>query len=118
ISERSLDTESCGGFMYKSDTAGHRRLSKNLYAKLAVSPNASPETIQTAYLALKKAYNPDGGYSDDLLYEAFSQISNAAAILGNPKTRKFYDRGYIDEAGALTQAGLADKSRSRRNAAF
>ena len=66
-----------------------------------------------AYRVLEQAYRPGGAYVDDVMHLAFTEISRAASILGNPKTRKLYDRGYIDEFGKPTKAGLACTSRVR-----
>jgi curved DNA-binding protein CbpA len=85
----------------------------SLYGKLGVSPNASPQSIHAAYEVLKSAYCPGGAYIDDAMHEAFSEIRNAAKILCNPKTRRLYDLGYIDEAGRQTGAGRAHAVRLR-----
>jgi hypothetical protein len=66
-----------------------------------------------AYKVLEQAYRPGGAYVDDVMHLAFTEISRAASILGNPKTRKLYDQGYIDEFGKPTKAGLARTSRAR-----
>ena len=66
-----------------------------------------------AYRVLEQAYRPGGAYVDDVMHLAFTEISRAASILSNPKTRKLYDRGYIDEFGKPTKAGLARTSRVR-----
>jgi hypothetical protein len=48
-----------------------------------------------------------------VMHLAFTDISRAAFILGNPKTRKLYDRGYIDEFGKRTRTGRVRASRVR-----
>jgi hypothetical protein len=58
-------------------------------------------------------YCPDGAYADDVMHQAFLEISAAAAILGNRRTRRLYDLGYIDDAGRRTKAGLAHTMRLR-----
>ena len=85
----------------------------SLYGKLGVSPNASPRDIRAAYEVLKSAYCPGGAYLDDGMYKAFSEIRNAAKILCNPRTRRRYDLGYIDEDGRQTVAGRAHAVRLR-----
>jgi curved DNA-binding protein CbpA len=90
-----------------------RPAQRKLYAKLAVSPSASTEDIKSAYAVLKQAYCPDGAYSDDVMQQAFLDISDAAEILTNSRTRKLYDRGLIDENGRRTEAGLAHASKTR-----
>ena len=90
----------------------------SLYSKLGVSPDASAETIRSAYRVLENVYRPDGAYTDDVMAQAFAEIAGAAAILCDPKTRKLYDRGYIDETGGRTKAGLARASRIRKAGVF
>ena len=99
--------------MDRSETAPLRIPHNTLYAKLGVTPSVSTEAIQRAYRVLEEAYRPGGAYVDDVMHLAFTDISRAASILGNPKTRKLYDQGYIDEFGKRTKAGLARASRVR-----
>ncbi len=93
-------------------SASIRKPYTNLYAKLGLSSEASADEIRSRYKALEGAYRPGGAYLDDVMHLAFSEISNAAAILSNPKTRRLYDRGYVDETGRPTEIGLAAR-RSR-----
>jgi hypothetical protein len=105
--------------MYQSSGAARPRSRyNNLYAKLGISPDASPDEIQAAYRVLEKAYRPDGTYADDVMHQAFLEISGAAVILGNRRARKLYDRNYIDETGRPTQAGLARTAQVRKAAIF
>jgi hypothetical protein len=90
--------------------------STKLYAKLGISPDATPEAIEAAYRVLEKAYRPDGTYADDVMHQAFIEISSAAGILRNPGMRRLYDRNYIDESGRPTAAGLARAARARMTA--
>ena len=99
--------------MDRSETAPLRIPHNTLYAKLGVPPGVSTEAIQRAYKVLEETYRPGGAYVDDVMHLAFTEISRAASILGNPKTRKLYDQGYIDEFGKRTKAGLARASRVR-----
>ncbi len=99
--------------MDRLETAPLRTPYKSLYAKLGVPPGASTEAIRRAYQVLKDAYQPGGAYVDDVMHLAFTEISRAASILGNPKTRTLYDQGYIDEFGKPTKAGVARASRAR-----
>jgi curved DNA-binding protein CbpA len=89
-----------------------RRLA--LYEKLGVSPNSSAAEICAAYEVLERAYRPGGAYLDDVMHGAFMDISNAAALLRDPKDRKLYDLGYIDEAGRTTEFGRAHAKRRKR----
>ena len=99
--------------MDRSETAPLRIPHNTLYAKLGVPPSVSTEAIPRAYKVLEETYRPGGAYVDDVMHLAFTEISRAASILGNPKTRKLYDQGYIDEFGKRTKAGLARASRVR-----
>jgi len=98
--------------MDRSETAPHSTSHSKLYAS-GVPPGASTEAIRRAYRVLEEAYRPGGAYVDDAMHLAFTEISRAASILGDPKTRKLYDEGYIDEFGKPTKAGLARMSRVR-----
>jgi curved DNA-binding protein CbpA len=99
-------------------SARPRSRNNDLYAKLGISPQASPEEIQAAYHVLEKAYRPGGTYTDDVMHQSFLEIANAAAILGNPGKRRLYDLNCIDETGKLTQTGLARAARVRKAALF
>lgn len=78
----------------------------SLYARLGVSPNASADAIRLAYQVLAEAYCPDGAYIDGAMHNDLTEIQNAAEILCNPKTRRLYDQGYIDDSGCFTGTGL------------
>ncbi len=100
--------------MFETDRPASPRSPYNtLYAKLGVSADASAEDIESAYKVLEQTYRPRGAYVDDVMHLAFTEISNAAAILRNPRTRKAYDQGYIDERGIRTKAGAARAARVR-----
>ncbi len=90
-----------------------RTYSNTLYAKLGVSPDASAQDIESAYKVLEQTYRPGGAYVDDVMHLAFTEIFNAAVILRNPKRRKAYDQGYIDDRGRQTEAGAARAARIR-----
>lgn len=65
--------------------------SPTLYDVLQISPHADPETITATYKSLAKRFHPDiyKGKDGD---ERMKQITEAYRILGNPETRKTYDR--------------------------
>jgi hypothetical protein len=74
---------------------------RNLYSRLGINRSATDEQVRTAYYRLAKLFHPDrrkGGERDE---ETFKSIVRAAAILRDPARRKLYDRGAIDENGAL-----------------
>lgn len=90
----------------------------NLYALLGVTPEATDEEIKNAYYALAKAYHPDQRTGDPQGDEAFSAITRAAEILRDPERRKLYDRGDIDEAGAVTPSAKKRRLRASEYRAF
>jgi curved DNA-binding protein CbpA len=96
-----------------ANSAGRKGRYLSLYTKLGVSPNASTDAIRLAYQVLAEAFCPDGAYTDDAMHHDLSEIQRAAEILGNPRTRRRYDLGYIDDSGRPTEAGLAHARRIR-----
>jgi curved DNA-binding protein CbpA len=88
--------------------------SNNLYAELGIASNASSEAIESAYRVLERVYCPDGAYSDDVMRQAFLDISNAASILRDPEKRWQYECGYIDESGRPTREGNDRAQRRKR----
>jgi curved DNA-binding protein CbpA len=75
----------------------------NLYSRLGINRKATDEQVRTAYYRLAKVFHPDrrkGSESDE---EAFTSIVRAAAILRDPRRRRLYDRGAIDEEGLLSR---------------
>ena len=97
------------------------RISRRRPAALATSctpnsgclPTHPRKTLSSAYKVLEQTYRPGGAYADDVMHLAFTEISNAAEILRNPRKRKAYDEGYIDERGRPTKAGAARAARIR-----
>ncbi len=66
-------------------------MSKDYYEILSVSKDASQEEIKKAYKKLAKKYHPDISKEKDAA-EKFKEVSEAAAVLGNPEKRKQYDQ--------------------------
>lgn len=64
---------------------------KDYYTILNVSENASSDEIKQAYRKLAKKYHPDTRGGDKKAEERFKDISEAYAVLKNPKRRKEYD---------------------------
>ena len=72
---------------------GQRRLmapARDFYEVLGVSRGASQDEIQRAYRKLARTYHPDLN-SDPAAEERFKEISEAYAVLSDPKTRQRYD---------------------------
>ncbi len=66
-------------------------MAKEYYDALGVSKDASTEEIKKAYKKLAKKYHPDIN-KDPGAAEKFKEISEAAAVLGDPKKRQHYDQ--------------------------
>lgn len=69
--------------------------SKDLYRILEVDRNADEKTIKNSYRKLVKKYHPDANPGDKTAESKFKDVSEAYAILGDPKKKKIYDKyGY------------------------
>lgn len=64
---------------------------KDYYKTLGVQPNASLETIRTAYRKLSKKFHPDVNSGDKFFEEKFKEIQEAYEILSDTSKRKQYD---------------------------
>lgn len=65
----------------------------NFYARLGLVRSATQTDIKNAYYKLSKLYHPDKNNGCHTSALKFREITEAYEILGNPKTRKEYDRG-------------------------
>ncbi|MGB7431643.1 MAG: DnaJ C-terminal domain-containing protein [Ahrensia sp.] len=72
------------------------------YTVLGVAKSASDSEIKSAFRKLAKKYHPDTNRDDPKAKERFSEISRANEIVGDPETRKKFDRGEIDAEGKET----------------
>ncbi len=68
---------------------------KNYYAILGVLPTATVDEIRSAYRSRVKEYHPDHFGEDS---EPFLIVQEAYEVLGNPNSRRSYDRN-LHEAG-------------------
>jgi molecular chaperone DnaJ len=78
-------------------------LTPNIYAILAISPNASADEIRSAYRRLAKEFHPDhyaGGS------EKFKDIQEAYSVPGNSRRRREYEQ-YIKESTRKTTSRRA-----------
>lgn len=64
---------------------------KDFYAVLGVSSNATQDEIKKAYRKLAKKSHPDANANDPKAAEKFKEISEANNVLGDAEKRKQYD---------------------------
>ena len=62
------------------------------YATLEVTPQASDEEIKRAYRKLALKYHPDRNQGNTQAEEKIREINAAYEVLGDPETRKSYER--------------------------
>jgi DnaJ-class molecular chaperone len=67
------------------------RRAHNYYELLGVSPDASPQEIQSAYRRLARRYHPDLNAGGDA-GARFNELSDAYEVLHDPAQRARYDR--------------------------
>lgn len=79
---------------------------QNHYARLGVSPGATPEVIKTAYRKKANQYHPDKNPSADAAAR-FREIQEAYEVLSDETRRKAYDdnrrRSLIDDPQTVAQ---------------
>src|SRR6266850_2467730 len=86
----------------------------DLYARLELSIDASPEAIEVAWRALLKRHHPDvagGGADAD---DRSKRINVAHDWLADPELRARYDRERHPIAGRATRRGVPPPPASRR----
>lgn len=89
----------------------------SLYDVLGVKRDASADEIKAAFRKHARDLHPDAS-SGRGSEERFKEISRAYAILGDDRQRQKYDRGDIDETGAVRRrSGSTQNTRSRDNRA-
>ena len=67
-------------------------LSRDLYATLGVSADASDEEVEEAYRHLSRRYHPGINPGDGEAALAYERIESAYRILSDPESRARYDR--------------------------
>ena len=64
---------------------------KDYYATLGVQKSATETEIKKAYRKLAQKYHPDANQGDKAAEDKFKEVSHAADVLTDAKTRKEYD---------------------------
>ncbi|MDR2199518.1 MAG: DnaJ domain-containing protein [Deltaproteobacteria bacterium] len=77
---------------------------QNFYKALEVSDKVKPEELRAAYLKLALKWHPDRNPGDGAAEERFKLLSQAYAVLRDPKARARYDRLLARKAGKKRQA--------------
>lgn len=80
-------------------------LEKDFYAVLGVSKDVSDEELKKKYRKLARTYHPDSNPDDPHAEEKFKEISEAYAVLSDPKQRQEYDSIRAIGSGARFSAG-------------
>jgi len=80
-------------------------LEKDFYAVLGVSKDVSDEELKKKYRKLARTYHPDSNPDDPHAEEKFKEISEAYAVLSDPKQRQEYDSIRAMGSGARFSAG-------------
>ena len=65
---------------------------QDYYSVLGVRRDASDKEIKQAYRRLARQYHPDVNPGDATAEQKFKAISEAYSVLGNPESRKKYER--------------------------
>jgi len=65
----------------------------SFYTLLGLSPSASAADIERAYRRLARRFHPGINPGDRAAEQMYAQIQEAYRVLGNPESRREYDRG-------------------------
>lgn len=91
------------------------RRPRNYYELLGVSPDASPQEIQSAYRRLARRYHPDLNAGGDA-GARFNELSDAYEVLHDPAQRARYDRSTaVESSSAARQVPVFSAERPRRD---
>jgi len=71
----------------------------DLYARLELTPDASPEAVEVAWRALLKRHHPDVAGDDAAALDRAKRINVAHDWLGDPELRALYDRERLGPPG-------------------
>lgn len=79
-----------------------RGKSKDLYAVMNVTRNATQQQIKDAYYKLSMQYHPDKNKNSKEATAKFTELTEAYSILGSHELRKRYDKGIHSHRPAPT----------------
>ncbi|RUS26373.1 DnaJ domain-containing protein [Jimgerdemannia flammicorona] len=85
--------------IYRTYVAATSSLQRHHYDTLQVPPDAEKKHIKAQYYKLSKEHHPDLNPGDDAAHLKFLRINEAYAVLGNPLTRREYDRELATKQG-------------------
>jgi len=71
----------------------HQTGKKDYYEVLGVSRDADEKQLKSAYRRLARKYHPDVNQGDSSAEDKFKEVSEAFAVLSDPKKRAQYDGG-------------------------
>lgn len=77
-------------------------MSRDYYADLGVSKNATIDEINQAFRKLAARYHPDRNPGDKVAEQRFTRMAEAYNVLKDPKSREAYDRGGEAQVEATT----------------
>jgi len=70
---------------------------KDLYKILELKRTCTPAEIKKQYRKLTLKYHPDRNRDNPKAKEMFTDVAEANEILSDPKLRRIYDRGGMDQ---------------------
>ena len=88
---------------------------KDYYRVLQVSKDATQEDIKRAYRRLAREYHPDMRPGDKDAEEKLKEINEAYEVLGNPESRREYDR---TRTRVHIRRGSSQRTRSHRESTW
>ncbi|XP_066251530.1 dnaJ homolog subfamily C member 30, mitochondrial-like [Euwallacea similis] len=97
----------------KISTISGKNQQKSHYESLGITKSATQAEIKGAYYKLSKMYHPDRNQGETTQQreehsQKFRDITDAYKILGNVKSRKLYDKGFLSGSPRDTQEPSPD----------
>src|SRR5690242_1356889 len=79
----------------------------SLYSLLGLPSSASAADIERAYRRLARRFHPGINPGDRAAEQMYGRIQEAYRVLGNPESRRDYDRGATTPAARVEAATVA-----------